>query len=66
MDEPRERRCEYEGAYFPNDQFEVDTDWGLVHKVEPRHTVGGTVIDFPSIGTLPGTPIVPPDWDEDR
>jgi hypothetical protein len=35
MDEPRERRCEYEGAYFPNDQFEVDTDWGLVHKVEP-------------------------------
>jgi hypothetical protein len=53
MDEPRKRRCEYEGTYFPNDQFEVDPDWGLVHNVKPRHTVGGTLIDYPSYGDLP-------------
>lgn len=39
-----ERYCDYERSYFPNDQFEVDPEWGLVHEVEPRHTIRGTEI----------------------
>ena len=44
MSDISERYCDFEGASFPRDQFKVDTEWGLVHEVEPRHTIRGTVI----------------------
>jgi hypothetical protein len=47
------RFCEYEQRQFSVDEFTYDAKWGIVHEREPRHTVGGTVIDRESNGPLP-------------
>ena len=37
--------CEREQKHFPRSDFEVDARWGLVHKVHPRHTKEGTIVN---------------------
>jgi hypothetical protein len=44
--------CDYERAFCPRNEFEPTPRWGMVHNVDPRHTVKGTVLRDVSRGRL--------------
>lgn len=47
--------CLLEKKRFPASEFEDTEKWGLVHRVEPPHTIGGDPVG----SSIPGPPEIP-------